>query len=368
MDSRLLNNLNAQAGKARDPVIWAMAVCRAASHFAGHGKTEEALIAIGVVRGQFGKDLHFDIASWLMLAEGVLHYFKAEIPEAYDRIRRAYGLAIALRNNSAFPSCAAWMAHIEFNSCKYDEMVKHLEEALTTAKATDHQAIARASLVLATAYHIAGDFQLSRPWYERARLNAAAEGDDATVSATLHNMASIRAANVRLDDTFGGDTAKETRRVTLEASSSLTYDYAIGHKGLDFLTQMLGGLIATLDNKHAEALQKFEAIELHKVPDRLRPLILIDKAWCYVNSGQLEMGKILAEDVSSSISVVKDDDDIAYIYSRMRQVANLCERPDEASKYGQLADEALEMHRRFQSDLLSKLKSINFTEQKKSPA
>ncbi len=156
MDSRLLNNLNAQARGTRDPVIWAKAVCRAASHFAAHGKTEEALTAIGVVRGQFGKDLHFDIASWLMLAEGVLHYFKAQIPEAYDRTRRAYGLAIALRNNSAFPSCAAWMAHLEFNAGKFDDMAQHLGEALTTAEDADHQAIARASLVLATAYHIAG--------------------------------------------------------------------------------------------------------------------------------------------------------------------------------------------------------------------
>jgi Tetratricopeptide repeat len=368
VDSRLLNNLNAQAGSTRDPVVWAMAVCRAASHFAGHGKTDEALTAIGVVRGQFGKDLHFDIASWLMLAEGVLHYFKAQIPEAYDRIRRAYGLAIALRNNSALPSCAAWMAHVEFNSCRYDEMVKHLEEALTSAKRNDHQAIARAALVMATAYHISGDFELSRPWYERARLNAAAEGDDATVSATLHNMASIRASNVRLDDSFGGDTSKETQRVTLEASSSFVYDYAIGHKGLDFLTQMLGGLIATIDQRFDDALTKFAAIEMEKVPERLRPLILIDKAWCQVRLGETSEGWETSLEVQRLLTAVKEDDDQAYIYSRLNQIGRACGNHSLSASSEVLAKDALARHRSFQTNLLSKLKAINVDGEWKSPA
>jgi hypothetical protein len=368
MDSRLLTNLNAQAGSTRDPVVWAKAVCRAASHFAGHGKTQEALTAIGVVRGQFGKDLHFEIASWLMLAEGVLHYFKAQIPEAYDRIRRAYGLAIALQNNSAFPSCAAWMAHLEFNSCRYEEMAKHLEEALTNAKRGDHQAIARASLVLATAYHLTDNFELSRPWYESARLNAAAEGDDATVSATLHNMASIRASNVRLDDTFGGDIKRETRRVALEATSSSVYDYAIGHKGLDFLGQMLSGLVLTLEKRFSEALGKLESIQIASVPERLRPLILIDQAWCRVNLGQLEIGWSVAGEIPTLLSCVKDDDDLAYIHSRLGQIGIACNEASFAASQSEAAIEALARHRQFQATLLSKLQAINTAGEWKSPA
>ncbi|GCL63965.1 tetratricopeptide repeat protein [Pseudaquabacterium pictum] len=368
MDSRLLNNLNAQAGKARDPVVWAMAVCRAASHFAGHGKTEEAITAIKVVRAQFGKDLHFDIASWLMLAEGVLHYFKAEIPEAYDRIRRAYGLAIALRNNSAFPSCAAWMAHLEFNSCRYDEMAKHLHETFATAKYGDHQAIARASLVLATAFHIAGDFEQSRPWYERARLNAAAEGDDATVSATLHNMASIRASNTRLVDTFGGDAEKETKRVTLEASSSHVYDFAIGHRGLDFLARMLNGLIATIDRRFEDGIKAFEPIEIGKVPERLRPLILVDQAWCQINIGKPDLGLELAKEAKHGLSSVKDDDDLAYVHARIKQIAIACNESELATSAAEAALNALNRHQHFQRDLLAKLQAIDTDGKWKSPA
>ena len=368
MDSRLLNNLNAQAGKARDPVVWAMAVCRAASHFASHGKTEEALTAIKVVRGQFGKDLHFDIASWLMLAEGVLHYFQAEVPQAYDRVRRAYGLAIALRNTSAFPSCAAWMALLEFDSCRYSEMAQHLQETFATAKYRDHQAIARASLVLAVAYHTAGDFERSRPWYERARLNAAAEGDDATVSATLHNMASIRASNIRLIDTFGGEIEKETRRVTLEASSSHVYDFAIGHKGLDFLSHMLRGLIATIDRRYEDALKEFGPIDLGKVPERLRALVLVDQAWCQVSLGNLALGLDIANEAASKLPFVKEDDDLAYIHSRIRQIAIACAQPELAVMSEVSAQDALNRHRQFQCELLTQLDAINTEGEWKSPA
>jgi hypothetical protein len=358
MDSRLLSNLNAQAGGTRDPVIWAKAVCRAAAHFAAHGKTHEALTAIGVVRAQFGVNLHFDIASWLMLAEGVLHYFKAELPQAYDRVRRAYGLAIALQNNSAFPACAAWMAHLEFNDAKYLEMSKHIEEALTRATPTDNQAIARASLVLATAFHYANDFERARPWYEKARLNAASEGDDATVSATLHNMASLRAWNVRIDDSFGGETSKETQRVTLEAGSSLTYDYAIGHRGLDFLGLMLQGLIATIDRKFDAGLAKLEQIDLSNIPLRLRPLVLVDIAWCQTQLGDEPAGWQNALKTASIIDAARDNDDIAYVNSRMKQICLRNNQPEEAARYESAARQALEQHRQVQRELLATLLAI----------
>lgn len=355
MDSRLLTNLNAQASGTRDPVIWAKAVCRAAAHFAAHGKTNEAITAIGVVRAQFGVNLHFEIASWLMLAEGVLHYFKAEIPQAFDRIRRAYGLAIALQNTSAFPACAAWMAHMEYNRGEYVTMVKYLKEALLSAQRSDHQAIARASLVMATTLHHANDFERARTWYERARLNAAAEGDDATISATLHNMASFRAFNIRLDDTFGADTSKEAQRVSLEAGSSLTYDYAIGHRGLDFLGLMLQGLVALLDKRYQAGLDNLKKVDIEKIPARLRTSVLIDIAWCETQLGDIAAGWKTAMDAAAILNTARDDDDIAYINSRLRQISQINNRPEDAVRYGAIADTALARHRNFQNDLLLKL-------------
>lgn len=359
MDSRLLATLNAQAGSTRDPVIWARAVCRAASHFARHGRTEDALISIGVVRAQFKTELHHEVASWLMLAEGVLHYFKAQTRQSYDRIRRAYGLAVALRTESALPSCAAWMAHIEFYDSKYDEMAKHLEEALTLAAPDDHQARARASLVLAMSYHLADEYQLARPWYERARLHAAAEGDEATLSAMLHDVAAYRASNVRLVDTFGGDIEKEAHRASMETSSSVNFDFAIGHQGLDFLTLMLQGLIFTINRKFIDALRVFNLIRYESVPEKMRPSINVDRAWCLVNTDRRDQAWELAEAALNDMEIIVEDDEIAYAYSRLSQVAAECGRFDESVNFRGHAERALERHRAFQGFLLAKLKGLN---------
>lgn len=361
MDSRLLATLNAQAGNTTDPVVWARAVCRAASHFARHGQTKEALISIGVVRAQFGNELHHEIASWLMLAEGVLHFFQVETRESYDRIRRAYGLAIALKTVSALPSCAAWMAHFEFNECMYDKMVVHLEEALTLAAADDHQAWARASLVMADAYHLAGEFALARPWYDKVRIRAAAEGDNATLSAMLYNVAAFRASNVRIADAFGTEMAAEAHRAAMETSSSYIYDYAIGTAGLDFLTQMLRGLMFTIDKKYDDALAMFAKIDLSKVQKRMLPTTYVDMGWCNANIGQPDAAWALVMLAADQMSSLTEADDVAYVACRISQVAKICDQPKEAEEYRAKAEVALVEHREFQRKLLSMLQKISIS-------
>lgn len=358
MDSRLLATLNAQASGTLDPVLWARAVCRASSHFARHGMTREALKSISVVRAQFGNELHHEVASWLMLAEGVLHFFQLQSRESYDRIRRGYGLAVALKTESALPSCAAWMAHFEFNECMYDKMVFHLQEALTLAKADDHQAHARASLVLADAFHLAGEYVLARPWYEKTRLRAAAEGDEATLSAMLYNVAAFRAANVRLDDAFGFEMTKEAHRASMETSSSINYDYAIGTLSLDFLSHMLRGLIFTIDKKYNEAIEIFKGIDLTKIPKRMLGSVYADVAWCSANIGQEAASWERAKLAADALIYITDSDDCAYVNSRIANVAALCNRPEDESRFRLAANEALKEHRKFQADLLQLLRSI----------
>jgi len=358
MQSRLLTTLNAQASSTRDPVVWARSVCRAASHFARHGKTQDALTSIGVVRAQFGNELHPEVASWLMLAEGVLHFFQAQTREAYDRIRRAYGLAIALRTESALPSCAAWMAHVEFHDCAYEKMAAHLEEALTLAKPEDHQARARASLVLANAFQLAGTYPLARPWYEHARLNAAAEGDEATLSAMLYNVAAFRASNVRLDDAFGLEVGTEAHRAGMETASSVNFDFAIGTESLEFLSHMLRGLMLTVKRQYSDALELFAAIDVAKVPKGMLPPVHADQAWCQANLGNTVEAMALASVAAAGLSEKTEADDAAYVHCRVAQVAEHCQQSALAEKHRAAAATALVTHRRLQAEMLNRLQAI----------
>ena len=358
MDSRLLATLNEQAEKTTDPLIWARTVCRAAAHYARHGMSHQALKAIGVVRDHYAVNLDPEVASWLMLAEGVLHYFKANTKDAYDRIRRAYGLAIALQTESALPVCAAWMALVEFHDGEYIKMSSHIEEALTTARPEDHSAHARAALVLADAYHLAGSYPLARPWYEKARLRSADDGDSATLSAMLYNVAAIRAANVRLNDTFGNESASEAHRAGMEIASSRHYDHAIDSHGLAFLSMLLRGLLQTISRNFEDALQLFGSVDVSKLQYQMLSPLYVDMAWCMANTGRTENSIQHLKFAIDKMGHLFEADDKAYVNSRIFQILTLLNRPEDSKPYRLAAIEYLSTHRAFQQDLLRQLESI----------
>lgn len=358
MDSRLLATLNEQAAKTTDPLVWARTVCKAAAHYARHGMSPYALKAIGVVRDHYGVNLDPEVASWLMLSEGVLHYFKANTKDAYDKIRRAYGLAVALQTESALPVCAAWMALVEFHDGEYTKMSSHIEEALTTAKADDHPAHARAALVLADAYHLAGSYSLARPWYERARLRSADDGDNATLSAMLYNVAAIRAANVRLDDTFGVESTAEAHRAGMEIASSRHFDHAIDSHGLDFLSLLLRGLIKTVSKNFDEALDLFRDVDTVKLQSQMLSPMYVDMAWCLANTGKTKDGIQHMQLAIDNIDHLFEADDKAYVNSRISQILILLNEPEDSKPFEFEAKKSLNSHRAFQQRLLGQLEAI----------
>jgi hypothetical protein len=357
--SRLLDNLLAQASSTNDQILWAKTVCRASSHFSRHGRTQEALNAIGNVRKLFNNNLPFEIASWLMLAEGVLNYFSAKTSDAYDRIQRAYGLAIALRNDSALPACEAWMAHLEFNDCSYEKMVKHLSEAFARSTETDHQARARASLVLANAYSFSGENNLARPWYATARQHAVAEGDEATTSALLYNIAAFHASNLRLDDAFGQVDPKDAHLSFMEASSSINYDDAIGSESLSFLNLMLKAQVLTINKRFSEALSCFDTINSAHMLERMIPSVAIDQAWCKANTGGISDAVYISEGLEAILPGKSEVDDIAYTFARMSQIHRLANDEQKSLRFLTLAESALATHRENQRILLNLLEMVD---------
>ncbi|MBL8352441.1 MAG: hypothetical protein JNL87_19260 [Burkholderiaceae bacterium] len=250
------------------------------------------------------------------------------------------------------------MAHIEFNDGAYDKMLTHIREALTSAADDDHQARARASLVIADSYQLSGSYQLARPWYDKVRQHASAEGDEATLSAMLYNVAAFRAANVRLADTFGAEAGAEAYRAKMEASSSINYDFAIGTSELSFLTPILRSLILTIEKKFDEALVILESLEMENLPKRTLPPIFADMAWCNINLGERDLAWSFAGRAENEIGALTDTDDIAYVESRIAQVANALNLHDEASEHMDRALQALSKHKAFQNELLVKLQAI----------
>ncbi len=359
MESRLLRTLAAEANSSTDRDTWARAVCRSASHYARQGHTEEAMAAIATVRAKFGTELSVSTGTWLMLAEGIMHFFDDRWEQGFDRARRAYGIAFAANLNSAKATCAAWMAHMHFNALRYSEMATHIDEALTLADPNDHQARARASLVLADALHFAGDFQLARPWYERTRLHATAEGDEATLSAMLHNVAAFRAGNVRIADTFDSASPIEAKHALMQANSAWNFDSAIGTASFQMLVPLIQGQLLAVQRDFLAAERMLMTVDPGALESKSVPLLWVDLAWCLASQGRSAEALTYAEKASELLDAKTDIDEVAYINSRLSQVAFI--RGDTADAAMRLtnATAALSTHRAVQDSLKQRLLSLS---------
>ena len=358
MESRLLKTLKEGASSTTDKIVWARAVCRIASHFARQGEASRSLQAIADVRAAFDNRLEPEVACWLMLAEGILHFCQMHPNEAYDRARRALAIARALNFKDAIPICAAWMAHLEFNECKYEAMIANLDLALSVVEPGDHQAGGRVSLVIADAFHFCGDFASARPWYERCRLHATSEGDETTLSAMLHNVAAFRASNVRLSDAFGIVDVIEARRATVQAQSVSSFDGALGTVALSLLVPLLQGQLLVVEKKFLEALSIFQSIDRIRLHQRLVPILLIDTALCLSKLERRDDAVLALKESIALVESIPERDDFAYASARIAQVASVCGEQHIVDHWISSASVAIESHKKTQLWLLAELRKL----------
>lgn len=348
MTSRLVDTLQQQVRTATDPEVWARAMCRLAAHDGRQGHVTQANDRIATVRRRFGTAMSPSVGASVMLAEGIILFFQDRQVEAYDRVRRAYSVAVAARIEPVRPICAAWMAHLEFNLQRYDDMAFHLGEALSHAAADDHQARARASLVLADALHFAGDFAQARPWYEKTRLHATAEGDEATLSALLHNVAAFRICNVRIADALGVSDPVESKRAMMEAGSAEAYDHGVGTESLRSLLPLLRGQLLTVEKRFCEAEQVFKAIDQRTLEAKSAPILLADLAWCYSNLGRHADAESSASKAESLIGQTMEPDEAAYVNARLGQVSMCNGRSHRSIELFEASSLAVAKHRDLQ--------------------
>lgn len=351
MPSRLVAELEAAAAAETDRVRWSICLSRIAIHLARQGDFDGAQRRIAQIRTHYGVELHPVVASWVMLAEGVLHFGQADMAAAYERIRRAYSLATALNNQAARPLCAAWLALLEFNAAKYTDMAEHLAVALRDAAPDDHQARGRACLLVADVLHFADSHEAARTWYEKARVHATAQGDQAMLSAVLYNVAAMRTAHLRLSDVFGEVSPQILLRATMEAMSSFTYDMAVSAVSFTELWRLQHGGLRNIRREFGDAKLLLDSIQEPSMRKRHLPVLLADLAWANKNLGFDEIAAEQAERALQTRGDLTEPDDIAFVLARLAQVANGFQRDELSSKLMAEALVYFEEHKQSQAAL-----------------
>jgi tetratricopeptide (TPR) repeat protein len=323
MASRLLTQLAARIAAARHPVEAACLRAQSGIYLARQGNHAEAQAIVDAIRSEFAERPNAEVTAWVSLLEAVIHFFSQPGPKALDRLRRAHALGRAIQHPVLVPLCAAWLAHIEFNANRMEPMLQYAAEALRLAQPDHHAALARVSLVIADAFHFAGRFDLAKPWYAAVREHALAEGDDAMISAMLHNVAALRANHVRLADAFGEPHPEETWRALLELDSTSNYDFGIGAISLDLLVPLVRAQLCMVQRRYSDAISLYsQTLDRQNEQNlaRREGCFFAERAWCYHHMGDLACADA---DISAAIvrvGVPADPDDQAAMHARLSSI------------------------------------------------
>lgn len=347
MASRLLSALDARIRKTRNPVDSACLRAERASLLARQGQLDAARSELAALRAQFDARPHAIVTAWVSLAEGLVAYFENLNTSARDKFMRALALSTAVRAPTIQPLSAAWLAQMDFSCFDFESMIRHLAQALDTAPESLHSARSRASLVIAEAYHWCERIDLALPWYGLARQHATAEGDEATLSALMHNMAWLRTAEARRRSVFGALDVDLARNARLGAESIGSFDELIGTSSLNALVPLLRSQVLMLDEQFAPALELLAA-HAEKARreglDRMACVMLADTAWCKLRTGDTIGARIEADLALESVTAETHVDDLAMTHSRLSQTYASLGEAERATQHASAAMVAWQTH------------------------
>jgi hypothetical protein len=350
---RLLERLDALIAREPDSFEADCARAERACYLARQGQYDQAAAELDLLRRRYEARPHPAISTWLSLADGLMSHFTEVGVAARDKMRRAHALSSAGRLMPLHALSSAWLAHMDYTRMDFDSMVRHLSQALHLADPDHHAARSRANLVAAQALHLAGRLDLAMPWYQRARAHANSEGDDATVSAIMFNMASIRASNLRQVALTGEGSAMEGVYALMSAEATSSFDARTGAISAMPLMPLLRAQIFALQGDPAGALAVYEAhVDSAQSVSRLRSANLADQAWCRSEVGQLDAARVDALAAEASLGSDTQLDDRAATHSRCAQVFAALGDSAQAQRHSDLASPLWQDYRAMQARVI----------------
>jgi hypothetical protein len=360
--SRLLLRLEAEIAAAPTSAEADCKRAERAAYLARLGRFDEARAELDAIRHKYDLRPSAEMSSWLNLSEGLFSHFRDMGPGSREKILRAHALSSATNLTKLQALTAAWLAQMDYLRVDVASMVRHIAEAFRLTTPKEHSARSRACLVVAQSYHLAGRMGLALPWYGRARDHALAEGDDATISALMHNMAWLRAQQLRISGSAIFDPPRDETYALLSADSVANFDWMIGSSSLGSLVPVLRAQILTARGEYAEALALYELHLVEAICEgmgRLQADMLADQAWCRLQLGQAKLAWSDALAAEACIDAHGHFDDRAIAHDRLAQVFAACGDSNKASLHTRLCAEAWSGHASFQQQILDALETLN---------
>jgi tetratricopeptide (TPR) repeat protein len=353
--SRLLQRLEAEIAGARSPLEADCKRAERAAYLARVGRVDEARGVAEAIRRTYGGSPSAQISSWIHLVLGLAEHFSDMGPGARDRILRAHALSSATNLTKLQALSAAWLAHMDYLQVNVTSMVEHAAESLRLADEDDHSTRSRAGLVVAQAYHLAGRPDVALIWYGRVRHHASNEGDEAALSALMHNMAWLRAQELRVEGWKQSQSMLDRGHALLGAQSAANFDSMIGVASLQSLIPILRAQVYAARGQFGEALSLYETnlgAAVEEGMGRLHADLLADRAWCCANLGLLRDAQAGAVAAEALIDSNGQFDDRAMAHGRLAQVFAILREEEKAEIHRTLAAAAFAGHEALQTEIL----------------
>jgi tetratricopeptide (TPR) repeat protein len=354
--------IEAEIARAPDRVSADCLRAKLAAYLVRQGRLVEANLLIDDLRARYAAHPVAAISSWLNLVEGLRLVFNGRNADAIDRMLRAHALASAAGLLPMRALCAGWLANLKFGALDVEAVAERLLEALQFSADADHQALSRACLVAAVALHFANRYDLARPWYQSSQIHAVKEGDEATLSALMHNKACMGVATLRQAVLEGAAVGTPlTPDALLQADSTINYDSLVGTQSVSAWAPILKAQALSLRGMFAASLEIYDAnLESGKSQGLSRVLCYMyaDIAHCQLRLGRAGESRSNVDLAIANLSTDCLIDDRAATHSRLAETLRALGAYEEAAIHADAASEAWRKFRQLQERIVARFSSL----------
>jgi hypothetical protein len=356
--SQLLARLKRECARSVEPVERAEWYARIGCCLARNGSFEEALHVVKDLRTGFGDGRSGRVTVWIMLTEGLIHWYSDMSPKGLDRIVRAQLLSSAMKYRTGIAVSSAWKAHIEFEMSNFEAMFQSLRLSMANATNDDNDANARIAIVMANAMSLAGDTEGAKVWFMRGRDHALKDGDQASIDALQYNRAGLALAWIRAENCMNRVGREAVRKVRFELDSSRNLNAMTDINALDNHSRMSQARLLMLEEHFDLAIVELSAVRGgHPFADFHFNTALVDLeiAYCELQRNNADDALRLYQSVQlDTIGDLQLDDQLVAAHIRReltRADPRFGDADEEAKHFAELADAYSTWHAELKSGL-----------------
>lgn len=357
----MLTRLEMELAQCADPIRQAELLAERASYLARTGHFAEANEILSTLRKSYGDGRSARVSVWIMFVEGLVLYFERISVDARDKILRAHTISSAAGISDMRLLTAAWLAHLEFERSKYDDMGRLLAAVIEYPGESSPGVRSRVALVLGDAFAYSGDRVKSQLWFEFCRRRAVDAGDRATMGALMYNRPAFRLARLRVEHFVHDDTLDPDLLRLLEMELNSSWEFQIGTNvaALSHLVKLAKAQVLIFREKFVEAIEVLLVLReqlalLENRPNRSS--VLAELGWCFLKNGNTEAAYDSLRDIDLVDIRCLDVDDRLVAFSMLIKIA---ESMGDRRVTNVLECELLNAHTEYDIDMASLATVLN---------